>query len=70
MAKEVANQKARQASPECICPIRGLENQTSYPRVQQENILNKMDCRTLERERGEENKGHGEHEVIRSEQEA
>ena len=30
---KVINQKTGQASPECTHPIRGLESQTSYPRV-------------------------------------
>ena len=33
--------KTRQASPECTQPIRGSESQTSYPRVQWENTLDK-----------------------------
>ena len=51
----------------------GTHSQTSYPRVQQENILNKRDCRTPEEQEGtreeEEEEGHGENKVIESEQE-
>ena len=70
----MANQKTRQATPE---GTQGAHSQTSYPRVQQENTLDKKRQQNPrdeeERDREEkrnENKGHGEHKVIEQEQEA
>ena len=68
---KVINQKIRQASPECTHPIRGLESQTSYPKVQWENTLDKRELqnhswgaegRDRDEERGRERDAERERE--------
>ena len=51
---------------------KGTHSQTSYPRVQQENTLDKRSCTTQGEEQGKEEgrEGHGECEDIEQEQEA